>query len=113
MSFNLRVNLASDGLNAWPYRRDFVVSIIKDYAPDLLGVQEGLPDMIGYLKDNLNVEYDYWGRGRAADGSSEASGLFFKRQVWSKVDGGFFWLSHTPQTPGSQLPNTLYPRMVI
>lgn len=112
MSFNLRLNTEVDGDNAWPYRRDFVVSVIKSHDPDLLGVQEALPEMCDYLVNNLNETYEYWGRGRATNGSDEASAIFFKRSEWLKIDGGFFWLSEAPYEPGSMLPNVSFPRMV-
>jgi len=112
MSFNLRLNLEADGENAWPYRKDFVVSLIKSYNPDLLGVQEALPEMCDYLIRNLNISYEFWGRGRAANGSDEASALFFKRNEWKKLDGGHFWLSETPYVPGSMLANVSLPRIV-
>lgn len=112
MSFNLRLNTPVDGPNAWPYRKDFVLSLIESYDPDLLGVQEALPEMFSYLQENLNKTYEAWGRGRAANGSDEASGLFFKRERWNKLDSGHFWLSETPYIPGSFLPNVSFPRMV-
>lgn len=39
MSFNLRYDNPDDGWEAWPNRRDFVASLIKNYDPDLLGTK--------------------------------------------------------------------------
>lgn len=112
MSFNLRLNTKDDGPNAWPYRKDFVLSLIKDYNPDLFGVQEALPEMASYLLLNLEDIYEYWGIGRGVNNTDEASALFFKKSIWNKLDGGHFWLSNTPFIPGSILPNVSLPRMV-
>ena len=50
MTYNLRLDVASDGLDAWPNRRDFVVGLIKFHAPDIFGTQEGLPHQIEFLQ---------------------------------------------------------------
>ena len=49
-TYNLRFNLASDGPNAWPHRRDAVRALIRHHEIDLLGTQEGLIDQIEDLE---------------------------------------------------------------
>jgi hypothetical protein len=53
MSFNLRLDVASDGPNAWPHRRDWVASLIRFHAPDAVGVQEALAHMLTDLDARL------------------------------------------------------------
>lgn len=43
MSYNIRLDVASDGQNAWPVRKDFFASQIQFYEPDIMGVQEAMP----------------------------------------------------------------------
>lgn len=67
--------------------------------------------MVDYLKSNLK-NYEYWGRGRDAEGGGEASGIFYRKKLWKIIDQGHFWLSETPYEPGSILQNITLPRMV-
>src|SRR6185503_20405447 len=53
MTFNLRLDLASDGPNAWPHRRDWVAALIRFHAPDVVGVQEALAPMLADLDARL------------------------------------------------------------
>lgn len=43
MSYNIRLNTTSDGGKAWAYRRDFLDGQVLFHAPDVVGIQEGLP----------------------------------------------------------------------
>ncbi len=40
MTFNIRNGRAKDEENRWELRKEFVCDVIRDYAPDVLGVQE-------------------------------------------------------------------------
>lgn len=111
MSFNLRYNNPDDGENAWPNRKEFVISLIEKYNPDLIGLQEALPEMVEYLSENL-AEYVYWGRPRDEDEEDESSGILFKNNIWEQMDGGHFWLSEDPGSEGSKLDGVSLPRMV-
>lgn len=42
-TYNLRLNIASDGANAWPHRKEAVQALIEYHEIDLFGTQEGLP----------------------------------------------------------------------
>lgn len=56
-TYNLRLNLAQDGPNAWPQRKEAVKALIRYHEFDLLGTQEGLPEQIddlAALKDRID-----------------------------------------------------------
>jgi len=72
MTYNIRLDVASDGENAWEHRRFFMVTLIKFYEPDILGIQEGLPQQVLFLQKNLNP-YKREGIGRERNGEGEAS----------------------------------------
>jgi endonuclease/exonuclease/phosphatase family metal-dependent hydrolase len=112
MSFNIRFGTASDGDNHWEKRKQFLVETIKAFDPDLLGTQETLGFQRDYLAANL-PGYDALGAGRE-DGreKGEMAALFFKRARFEKIDGGHFWLSQTPDQPGSKSWDSALPRMV-
>ena len=102
MSFNLRLDLASDGPNAWPHRRDWVASLIRFHAPDALGVQEALAHMLTELDQRL-PGYARVGVGRA-DGreGGEFSAILYRTDRLDMLESGTFWLSPTPEVAGSK-----------
>ena len=112
MTFNLRVRTILDGHNIWDKRRDLVVERVRAFDADLLGTQEGLDSMETYLRQQLG-DYTFRGVGRD-DGKQrgEMCGVFFKTARFELLDGGYFWLSKTPEKPGSRGWAEVDPRMV-
>lgn len=101
MSFNIRCSTArGDGDNWWPHRKEKVVSLIKAYNPGVLCIQEGCPDQIECLDPQLS-EYTRFGRGRDIDGGEHAA-VYLKKGLFNILDTGNFWLSETPDVPGSR-----------
>jgi endonuclease/exonuclease/phosphatase family metal-dependent hydrolase len=102
MSFNLRLDLASDGPNAWPHRRDWVASLVRFHDADVVGVQEALAPMLADLDGRL-PGFARVGVGRA-DGreGGEFSAILYRTDRLALLDQGTFWLSPTPETPGSK-----------
>jgi len=98
ITYNIRLNLASDGINAWPNRKDNVKALVKFYDTDILCVQEALPEQFDALLENSN--FDVVGVGRE-DGQrkGEFSAVYFDKTRFVKKDGGTFWLSETPNVP--------------
>lgn len=97
LTYNLRLDVASDGDNDWPHRRDFLVGQIKFYAPDIFGTQEGLPHQIEFLQKSF-PNYDSEGTGREGGGKGESTHIFFDRSKFSLKKSHTFWLSTTPDT---------------
>jgi len=98
ISYNIRLNVASDGVNAWPNRKDNVKALVKFYDADILCVQEALPDQFDDLLENS--DFDVVGVGRD-DGKrkGEFSAIYYNNNRFVKRDGGTFWLSTTPDLP--------------
>lgn len=110
MTFNIRLATGDDGENVWSKRKDFAVKVIRDAAPDVLGVQEAQPSQIDELVDAL-PEYVNVGVGRRPDGSDEFSAIYFRRDRFHLSDAGTFWLSDTPTVPGSTTWGNSLPRI--
>jgi len=110
MTFNIRLDLASDGANAWPRRKEMVAAVIRREAPDLLGTQEVLLHQKRYLETAL-PGYTFVGVGRD-DGTEggEFSPLAWRSDRFEALDSGTFWLSPTPETPGKGW-DAAYPRI--
>jgi len=112
MTFNIRYGTARDGENHWNNRKDLLALTIKAFDPDLLGTQETLAFQRDYLKAQL-PGMSMWGVGRE-DGveAGEMCALFFRTNRFEKTDGGHFWLSESPDKPGSKSWDTAITRMV-
>jgi glycerophosphoryl diester phosphodiesterase/endonuclease/exonuclease/phosphatase family metal-dependent hydrolase len=95
MSYNIRLNIASDGENAWPKRRNFLANQVNYHLPDVIGTQEGLPEQVAWLQQQLTA-YDYVGQGRDGGNKGEYSAVFYNRHKFKVRDSGTFWLSDTP-----------------
>lgn len=102
MTFNLRLDVASDGPNAWPHRRDRVAALIRFHGADVVGVQEALAHMLTELDARL-PGFARVGVGRA-DGRAggEFSAILYRTDRLELLDSGTFWLSPTPEVPGSK-----------
>jgi len=91
----------NDGENAWPNRKENFVNQILFYAPDVLGIQEGLEHQVLYLVTHLK-NYKYVGVGRAdvkEKGAGEYSAIYYNPQNFKELKSGTFWLSETPEKP--------------
>jgi endonuclease/exonuclease/phosphatase family metal-dependent hydrolase len=102
MTFNIRMDNKGDSLNSWPYRKDVAAEAVKTHDVDLLGTQEVLFHQLTDLKARL-PEYQSIGVGRE-DGKEkgEYSAIFYKKDRFSEVKSGTFWLSETPEVAGSK-----------
>jgi endonuclease/exonuclease/phosphatase family metal-dependent hydrolase len=112
MSFNIRFGAAKDGDNHWENRKNFVAETIRVFDPDLLGLQECL-DFQGQFIQHQLPGYSFHGVGRQ-DGSSsgEYVPVLYKISRFEVVDSGHYWLSETPEVPGSKSWDSSLPRMV-
>ena len=111
MAFNVRLPLASDGPDHWPNRRDHLIDTLRDADADIIGTQELHKAQGDYIVRRLPL-YAWFGIGRRGGRDDEHMGIFFRRDRLRVVDLGNFWLSETPQVPGSISWGHPYPRMV-
>ena len=102
MSFNIRYDNPEDSLDNWKYRKDRAANAIRFYDADIVGTQEVLHNQLEDLKQRL-PEYGVIGVGRE-DGKEkgEYSALWYKKERFTLLDSGYFWLSETPEVAGSK-----------
>ena len=112
MSFNIRLNVASDSANAWPHRKDFVASQILFHDAHIVGVQEALHNQMVDLSERLKG-FKYVGVGRN-DGKErgEYSAIFYDTARLQVLKSETFWLSQTPTVPGSKSWDAAITRVV-
>lgn len=102
MTWNIRLDTPDDGPNQWQYRKDGLCDEILKQHPDILGVQEALPNQMKDMRKRLKG-YKSIGVGRD-DGknSGEFSALFYNKKELKSLRSGTFWLSETPDIAGSR-----------
>lgn len=49
ISFNMRTSWGRDGDNSWPNRRHATAQMLRQEAPDVMGVQEAMQDQLYYI----------------------------------------------------------------
>lgn len=95
MTYNIRLDVASDGENAWPNRKDYFTSQIGFYSPDVFGVQEAMPNQVLDIASAL-PNYNKFGVGREEGGLGEACTIYYKKDRFKVEQSNTFWLSETP-----------------
>jgi endonuclease/exonuclease/phosphatase family metal-dependent hydrolase len=102
MTFNIRLDTESDSANQWKFRKDKLCGDILKQQPHLLGVQEALDNQMIDMRESLK---GYKSLGVARDDgkkSGEYSAIFYMEKELKPVRSGTFWLSETPDIPGSR-----------
>ncbi|HEX5960875.1 MAG TPA: endonuclease/exonuclease/phosphatase family protein [Rhodanobacteraceae bacterium] len=110
MTFNVRLPLTSDGPERWEARRDLFVETIRKQHPDVIGTQELYKRQGDYVVAKL-PGYAWFGMGRKGDDRDEHMGVFYRTDELRVLESGNFWLSDTPDVPGSNTWGTPFPRM--
>jgi len=112
MTYNVRYDNPEDGDHRWEYRREGVVDTIRFREPALLGLQEPLSNQLAYLQRHL-PSYEWVGDPRVdGDGDGEFSPIGFDKQRFALEATDTFWLSKTPETPGTIGWDARHPRIV-
>lgn len=113
MSLNIRLPAEGDGANRWELRRDLTAATIRRAGPDVIGTQELFKrqgdDLVARLPRYRWIGIGRSGTGRADD---EHMGVFYRADRLQVERWGNFWLSDTPDVPGSITWGHPLPRMV-
>jgi endonuclease/exonuclease/phosphatase family metal-dependent hydrolase len=102
MSYNIRLDVASDGINQWSNRKEKLPALIAKYDPDLVGLQEAMHHQ---LMDILKAlpQYGYIGVGRDnGKEKGEYSAILYKKDKFDVISEKTSWLSETPDVAGSK-----------
>ena len=112
MTLNVRYDNPGDSINAWPGRASQVCNFIMNEKPDILGMQEVLWRQFEVL-DSALTDYTSSGVGRD-DGArgGEMNPVFFRKDRFDMVRTITFWLSDTPDVPGTKGWGASLPRIV-
>ena len=89
-SFNIRTD-SDTGINAWNVRKQRVYSIINKYGFDICGIQETTVSQALDMKRDL-TDYDVYGVGRTSGIEGEMLQIIYKKDRFTVLDKGYFWL---------------------
>ena len=102
MSYNIRSSTKNeqDGPNGWVYRKEAAVKMLLAEKPDVVGMQEEMPDQEAYLREHLAVLYEAVSISRDPEKrADEACAIFYNKHKYDLVRTNTFWLSETPDIP--------------
>lgn len=111
-TYNVRLSTGDrDTPNSWASRRSALVELVRNLGLDVFGMQEVLPEQASYFRGQL-VDWAFTGDHRGLDRrSSEACPVFYRKTRFEALKAGTFWLSATPDVPGSKSWNSACPRI--
>lgn len=99
ISYNIRYDNPNDAPNNWDNRKDFLISQLNFYHPDVFGTQEGLVHQLKDMDKGLE-DYAYFGVGRNhGDERGEFTAIFYDKTKFNVLEEATFWLSETPEVP--------------
>lgn len=101
MSYNIRFATVDDGEHRWERRREAALAMLREQAPDVVGLQEALRSQL----DEIRAELPWYveiGVGRD-DGltKGEYAAVLVDGRRFAVASSGTFWLSDTPDSIGS------------
>lgn len=110
LCFNIRCENSGDGENNWQNRKDFTMNVMLDGDYDFIALQEVVLDKRGgdvsQMDDVVEHLPDYgvvYRSREIQENRGECTPVFYNKKRW-EVDPdehGSFWLSATPNVPGS------------
>jgi endonuclease/exonuclease/phosphatase family metal-dependent hydrolase len=102
MSFNIRYGTAKDGPDHWEQRRDQLFDLLREQAPDVIGIQEALHFQIVEILKAV-PGYASVGVGRT-DGKREGefAAILYRTARLTAQRSDTFWFSDTPQVIASK-----------
>ncbi|MBQ7566638.1 MAG: endonuclease/exonuclease/phosphatase family protein [Oscillospiraceae bacterium] len=112
VTFNLRVRWDNDGTNSFIHRLGLIDETLRAEMPDVICFQE-MKDRHRDVLQRLLPEYTFVGHGNKPDMTGEMVCTAVKKP---HAVCGFeaFWLSPTPQTPGSRFDGqSVHPRICL
>ena len=101
VTFNVRFNNPKDGEFSFEHRKEEIIRRIQAEKPDVIGFQEIRDEMQAWMEEQL-PEYSWVGHGRTAQLDGEHCPVVYRKDKFKLRNFQCFWLSDTPNVPGSK-----------
>lgn len=111
MTYNIRLDVASDSMNNWQYRKENLASTVKFFDVDVLGLQEALERQMADL-EQLLPNYKHVGVARDTSAWGEYSAIFYNPARLTAIEESTFWLSEDIYKEGKKGWDAALPRIV-
>ena len=114
VTFNIRIEspMETQQVNNFIHRAGGILEKIHQEAPDVICFQEVTNLIRDFLRRHL-TDYTMYGHGREADCTGESCVVAVKNGMFELLNCDTFWLSDTPDVPGSKFPEgqSRFPRI--
>lgn len=113
MTLNILNNkLYGYGNSRFKRRIEAIREMIGETQPDLIGIQELTAEMLPVMEGLLKT-YGWIGDSRRSRINNEYSVILYKKDRFEVLRHETFWLSDTPQVPGSRFMLSQFPRITV
>lgn len=82
-------------IGSFANRRPLLKKAFLEHGADVIGMQEMIPQLEDFFKEDLSG-FEYINKYRKTD-NLEGAPIFWNPETVEKLDGGWFWLSETPE----------------
>jgi endonuclease/exonuclease/phosphatase family metal-dependent hydrolase len=106
MTFNVRIDVKSDGMNAWAYRKEAVAEVIRQGKYAIMGLQE---PSVAMLEELCGLVLGYQAIGEPRDELLEMAPILYDPLQVHLLSHKTIWLSLTPNQI-SAFPESHFPR---
>lgn len=110
MTSNIRFDNPADGEMAWPNRKRLYFHTVLDFAPCLLGTQEGREPQLREIEEGL-ANYKLVDGHRDWIKERMYPCIYVDQTQAEAVESGDIWLSETPHEPGTKAFGSAFPRL--
>ena len=111
LDLNIRYLNDVDGINIWDLRKEALIQCLLNSYADIFFFQEITHTQYDYIDENLNSVYEFVGIYRDSTDKSEKCSISYNIFKYTLIDWGQFWLSSTPNIPGSNDFHNFFPRI--
>ena len=110
MNLNIRYINNIDGINVWKNRKNKLIELLLNKCSDVFFFQEMTKPQSTFIVRYLSSIYEFVGDYRDLTISSEKCSICVNKLKYTIIHSGQFWLSSTPDIPGSNDFGNFFPR---
>ena len=111
MNINIRYINKVDGINIWKNRKNKLIKLLLNKTADIFFFQEITRTQSDFIDKYLSSIYEFVGDYRDSSIASEKCSICVNKLKYTIIHSGQFWLSSTPNIPGSNDFGNFFPRI--
>ena len=111
IDLNIRYINNIDGINVWDNRKNKLIELLLNKKADIFFFQEITRIQSDFIDRYLSSIYEFVGEYRDSTDASEKCSICVNKLKYTIIHHGQFWLSSTPNIPGSNDFGNFFPRI--